>query len=113
MTKHRKKLDLSKSESTAAPGTDKAQTQGTAVAPPAQPKLKSKKEKEEVKEPGAVKRLFIFFKDAKRELSRVTWPGRKETVKSTGVLLVLVALSAVYLALVDGILTRLLKFIVG
>jgi preprotein translocase subunit SecE len=107
MTKHRKLKDKNKTENVAVT----APTPAPSVA--AAPKLRSKKEEQEVKEPNLLVRLITFFKDAKRELTRVTWPNRKETVRSTAVLLVLVAISAVYLALVDGILTRLLRLIVG
>jgi preprotein translocase subunit SecE len=80
---------------------------------PGQGKFKPRKEAEEVKDPNAFQRLWAFFVDARHELNRVTWPKRKETVRSTMVLLVLVAISSIYLALVDGILTRILKLIVG
>ncbi|MDR1038470.1 MAG: preprotein translocase subunit SecE, partial [Deltaproteobacteria bacterium] len=60
------------------------------------------------KPPGKIMQLLTFFKEARRELNWVTWPTRKETVKSTGVLLVLVGISAAYLGIVDGILSRLL-----
>jgi preprotein translocase subunit SecE len=108
MTKHRKH------------GSDDSKRDGVVSAeskpapqPSSAPRLKSKREEEEVKRPNAFVRFFDFLKDARRELTRVTWPNRKETVKSTGVLLVLVAISALYLALVDGILTRLLRLVVG
>jgi preprotein translocase subunit SecE len=112
MTKHRKKSALTK---------DKAQSllpsgPGDAPAkprPPAQPGLKPKKVAEEVKPPSRLSRLISFFKDAKRELSWVSWPSRKDTIKSTGVLLVLVGIAAAYLGLVDGLLSFVLRLIVG
>jgi preprotein translocase subunit SecE len=110
MSKHRKNK---------AAAEDSAQPQGAEgakeakPAAPAPPRLKSKKEEGEVKAPSGPARLLQFFKDAKKELSRVTWPTRKETFKSTGVLLVLVAISAAYLGLVDGVLSWLLRLLVG
>jgi preprotein translocase subunit SecE len=74
------------------------------------PKPKAKKDTRP-KPPGRISRLITFFKEARRELNWVTWPTRKETVKSTGVLLVLVGISAVYLFIVDGIFSRLLGLI--
>jgi preprotein translocase subunit SecE len=103
MTKHRKPTKETESAA-AAPSLAKA---------PAAPLRVKRETAEEVKPPNAVERLVNFLKDARRELTRVTWPTRKETVRSTAVLLVLVGVSAVYLALVDGLLTRLLKLIVG
>ena len=57
-------------------------------------------------------RAFNFFTEAKDELGRVVWPTRKETFDSTWRLLILVIICGVFLALVDGILTRLLSLIV-
>jgi preprotein translocase subunit SecE len=70
-------------------------------------KLKPKKEQEAIKPPNAVMRFFNFLRDAKRELTRVTWPTRKETFKSTGVLLALVAITSLYLFLVDTLVNLL------
>jgi preprotein translocase subunit SecE len=88
------------------------EAQGT---PPPPPKVKLKKSDPVAspifKVPGPISRLFSFFKDAKRELNWVTWPSRNETVKSTGVLLVLVGISALYLGIVDAIFSLLLGLV--
>lgn len=42
-----------------------------------------------------------FLNEVALELSRVTWPGRKETVASAGVVVVLVAVASLILFLVD------------
>jgi preprotein translocase subunit SecE len=82
------------------------------VAPAASVKLKkTEPSKQVVKAPGPISRLFSFFKDARRELNWVTWPTRNETVKSTGVLLVLVGISALYLGIVDAIFSLLLGLV--
>jgi len=47
------------------------------------------------------------------ELRKVVWPSRKETIGSTSVVLVIVALSGVFLGIVDLILSRLVRLIVG
>ena len=54
-----------------------------------------------------------FIKEAWIELKKVTWPGQKETVGATGVVLVLVILVAFYLGLVDMALSRLVKYLLG
>ncbi|MDR1871947.1 MAG: preprotein translocase subunit SecE [Deltaproteobacteria bacterium] len=110
MTKHRKNKAVV--ENSANPQGIELAKETKPVAP-APPRLKSKKEEGEVKAPSAPARLIQFFKDARKELSRVTWPTRKETFKSTGVLLVLVAVSAAYLGLVDGFLSWILRLLVG
>jgi preprotein translocase subunit SecE len=102
MTKHRKVSKLPPEQA----GTEAAQAVALAkpAAQSALPKLKPKKVQEEVKRPNAVMRFISFLKDARRELTRVTWPTRKETVQSTGVLLILVCISALYLFLVDSLI---------
>ncbi|MDR2140585.1 MAG: preprotein translocase subunit SecE [Deltaproteobacteria bacterium] len=115
MTKHRKIKAAPENSFQAAqtPGAaDEVKSEKPPVAP-TQPRLRSKKEEGEVKPPSAPVRLFNFFRDAKKELARVSWPTRKETVKSTAVLLVLVAISAAYLGLVDSFLSWILRLLVG
>jgi len=50
-----------------------------------------------------------FVKESWQELKRVNWPTRKETYAATSVVLILVLLIALYLALVDLGLTRLVQ----
>ncbi|HRS82203.1 MAG TPA: preprotein translocase subunit SecE [Smithellaceae bacterium] len=54
-----------------------------------------------------------FLNQAKAELKKVTWPTRKQTLASTGVVMVIVAVSALYLGVIDLILAKLVKFILG
>jgi preprotein translocase subunit SecE len=81
-----------------------------AAPPPPPPKPKPKKDVRP-KAPGRIMQLVTFFKEARRELNWVTWATRKETVKSTGVILVLVGISAAYLGIVDGILSRVVRLL--
>ena len=50
-----------------------------------------------------------FVAEAWQELKKVTWPGRRETVSTTIVVIILVFLIAGYLGLVDMGLSALLK----
>jgi preprotein translocase subunit SecE len=54
-----------------------------------------------------------FVSQAKAELKKVTWPTRQQTLASTGVVMVVVAITAVYLGIIDFILAKLVKFILG
>ena len=54
-----------------------------------------------------------FLSQAKAELKKVTWPTRKQTLASTGVVMVIVAVMAIYLGIVDLILAKIVKFILG
>jgi preprotein translocase subunit SecE len=58
-------------------------------------------------------RAVQFVKEAWIELKKVTWPGQKETVGATAVVLALVMLVSFYLGLVDMALTRVMKVIIG
>jgi len=44
-----------------------------------------------------------FFNEVAMELTKVTWPNRKETISSAGVVIVLVAVAAVILFLIDSV----------
>jgi len=54
-----------------------------------------------------------FLSEAKAELKKVAWPTRKQTLASTGVVMVIVAVMALYLGIIDLILAKLVKFILG
>ncbi|MBM4287562.1 MAG: preprotein translocase subunit SecE [Deltaproteobacteria bacterium] len=54
-----------------------------------------------------------FLQEAWIELKKVTWPGRKETMGATAVVLVLVMLISLFLGIVDFGLSRLVKGIIG
>lgn len=49
-----------------------------------------------------------FFYDVRSELRKVTFPNRKETLASTAVVIVVVFIIAVYLGVVDFILSMVL-----
>lgn len=53
-----------------------------------------------------------FVKEAWQELKKVNWPGRKETVGGTGVVLILVVVISVFLGLIDFGLSRLVRQII-
>ena len=54
-----------------------------------------------------------FLREVKTELKKVTWPTRRQTISSTGVVLVLVIIVSVFLGLVDMILARLVRLVIG
>jgi len=54
-----------------------------------------------------------FMREVKNELKKVTWPSRKQTITSTGVVLVLVLIVAVFLGLVDMVLARLVRLLIS
>ncbi len=62
---------------------------------------------------GLLAKASGFLREVQSELKKVTWPSRKQTISSTGVVLVLVIFVAVYLGLVDYILSRLVRLLIG
>ena len=61
---------------------------------------------------GVVDKVRQFLREVKAELKKITWPGRKETIASTVVVIVIVLVAGVYLGIVDMILSRLIRFII-
>ena len=58
-------------------------------------------------------RAIDFLREVKSELRKVVWPPRKQVMTSTIVVLVLVIIAASFLGLVDFILARIVKLILG
>jgi len=59
------------------------------------------------------KRFRKFLADVRSEFKKVTWPTREHTIKETGVVLVIVAITAVFLGIIDYGLSDLVKLIIG
>ncbi len=57
--------------------------------------------------------LKLFFESVKTELIKVTWPTRKETIATTGVVILIVFLISLYLGACDIVLAKLLQLILG
>jgi preprotein translocase subunit SecE len=53
-----------------------------------------------------------FLMEAVQELKKVNWPNRKETIGTTGVVLVLVFVLAGYLGFVDFLLSHFVRFFI-
>ncbi len=54
-----------------------------------------------------------FLREVRQEASKVTWPTRRETVISTGMVFVMVILAAMFFFVVDEILSFGVKLIFG
>ena len=54
-----------------------------------------------------------FFREVRQEVSKVTWSTRKETMVSTGMVLVLVLISAFFFWIVDSLISFVVKLILG
>jgi preprotein translocase subunit SecE len=63
------------------------------------------------KQPFATRELFFvavdparFVREVRSEVSKVTWPSRKETMVTTGLVIAMVALAAVFFLVVDQVI---------
>ena len=54
-----------------------------------------------------------FIREVRQETNKVAWPTRRETMISTGVVLVLVMIAAVFFLVVDTVLASAVKMILG
>lgn len=54
-----------------------------------------------------------FLESVKIELSKVTWPTRKETMATTGVVIVIIILISIFLGVCDVVLAKLMRIILG
>ncbi len=56
---------------------------------------------------------FQFIQQVRQEVSKVTWPTRKETTITTIMVFIMVALAAVFFLIVDQFISILIKMILG
>jgi len=54
-----------------------------------------------------------FVQQVRREVSKVTWPSRRETTVSTVMVFIFVTLTALFFFLVDQALAVLVKLVLG
>ena len=54
-----------------------------------------------------------FFRQVRQEISKVTWPTRKETLISSIMVLILVAIAGVFFLFVDSIISWVVTLILG
>ena len=54
-----------------------------------------------------------FVQQVRREMAKVTWPSRRETLVTTMMVFIFVAISAVFFLLVDQVLSVGVKAILG
>ena len=60
-----------------------------------------------------MEKVKSFLESVKIELGKVTWPTRKETVATTGVVVVIIFLISIYLGACDLVLAKLMRLILG
>ncbi len=56
---------------------------------------------------------FQFIQDVRTEAQKVTWPTRRETLITTGMVLVMVILAALFFVTVDQVVHLAVGFVLG
>jgi preprotein translocase subunit SecE len=56
---------------------------------------------------------FRFLQEVRSETEKVTWPTRRETLITTGMVFVMVAVSSVFFLLADQVIRILVTFVLG
>jgi len=56
---------------------------------------------------------FKFLQEVREETRKVTWPSRRETAVTTGMVFVMVALAAVFFLIADQIIRIAVTFVLG
>jgi len=54
-----------------------------------------------------------FVREVRQEVGRVTWPSRKETLVTTGLVLALSALAALFFLVVDQVIQLVMRWVFG
>jgi len=108
-----KRKKKKKSAAPAQAATD--QPQAVAVAESKVPKKRKAVAKPSVKErtSGTIETIRQFLREVRIELSKVTWPTRKDTIASTSVVLVIVFLIGAFLGIVDLGLSRIMRILLS
>jgi len=56
---------------------------------------------------------FKFLQEVRAETDKVTWPSRRETLVTTAMVFVMVALTAVFFLVADQLIRIVITFILG
>ncbi|MEE8282703.1 MAG: preprotein translocase subunit SecE [candidate division NC10 bacterium] len=56
-----------------------------------------------------VRKAIRFFREVRAELGKVSWPGRKEVIGSTVVVIISVFIVSFFLGLVDAIIQKVMS----
>jgi preprotein translocase subunit SecE len=56
---------------------------------------------------------FKFLQEVRTETDKVTWPSRRETAITTGMVFVMVAIASVFFLLADQVIRIFVTFVLG
>jgi preprotein translocase subunit SecE len=56
---------------------------------------------------------FKFLQEVRTEVNKVTWPSRKETMITTAMVFVMVAVASIFFLVADQVIRILVTFVLG
>ncbi len=56
---------------------------------------------------------FKFLQEVREETRKVTWPSRRETAVTTGMVFVMVAVAAIFFLVADQVIRLAVTFVLG
>ncbi|VAX76231.1 preprotein translocase subunit SecE [Buchnera aphidicola] len=59
------------------------------------------------------KKILIFIKNIKLELSKIVWPNYHETLKITGIVLLLIILTSAFLWILDNLILSIISWVLS
>ena len=65
------------------------------------------------KKPGFIARLKVSFQNTKCEVKKVVWPDKSQIMNNTGIVLCVMAISAVFVGVLDTVVTELVRLFVN
>lgn len=61
----------------------------------------------------SIKKLITFFGDVRREVDKISWPGRKEVVITTVIVFILAIIASLFFGVVDTLAYKTVHFIIS
>jgi preprotein translocase subunit SecE len=56
---------------------------------------------------------FKFLQEVRTEVNKVTWPSRKETMITTAMVFIMVAIASIFFFVADQVILALVTFLLG
>jgi len=75
--------------------------------------MKKNKKKSSKEKKNPIQRFIEFFEESKVEMKKVAYPSQKQTIATCSSVLVLSLIVAVYLGIVDIVLSKIIQFILS
>ena len=113
-TANNKKGDSGKAKPAGKPAQSKKAVAKRADAKPARTRSQQKpQQKAKANRPAEKKGFMKFLRDVRVEMGKVTWPTRKDLAQSTLVVLVAVAIAALYTGVLDTVFAKIVDVVVN